>query len=74
MEFKIREKDEESKEEITVSVHRYVLASKSSYFNNLFKENSSNSIDLTVNYSAFKKIIDYIYLDNLHVLDEVRDS
>ena len=67
-----------------VNAHQCIIAHKSSFFSQFFKEKHSKQslqddkliIDFqgNVQYEAFRKILDYIYLDDLNVLDSVSDS
>lgn len=68
-----------------IYAHQAIIALKSLCFANLFKEKKSSKspkenekivIDFggQVQYEAFRKIIDFIYLDDLNILDFVNDS
>jgi hypothetical protein len=69
---------------VKVSAHAAIVASKSPYLQQILKEKaeaaSSSDDELVVDfgesvlYDAFRKIIDYFYLDDLSVLDGIQDS
>ena len=69
---------------IRINAHISVIANKSPYFFKLLKEKQSSlaskddSIEIDfeegVMYEAFRKIIDYFYLDDLNVLEGIQDS
>mmetsp|Transcript_33414 Transcript_33414/g.32870 ORF Transcript_33414/g.32870 Transcript_33414/m.32870 type:complete len:269 (-) Transcript_33414:1216-2022(-) len=76
--------------EYKVSAHKFVLASRSAVFSDMFKKNTTKNIliekkdsglsgdsssDVIVikdtTFKAFKVLLDYIYLDNLSLLDDI---
>ncbi len=65
-------KDEESKRDVSVNCHRFVLASRSPLFADEFKLSSaSKTIEITgTSIKAFKTLIEYLYLDDLTIIDK----
>jgi hypothetical protein len=76
--------------EYKVSAHKFVLASRSLVFNDMFKKSSGKGLlfekkdsgiggegshEVIVikdtSFKAFKVVLDYIYLDNLNLLDDI---
>ena len=76
--------------EYKVLAHKFILASRSPLFSEMFKKNSAKTTLLDIKesgingentnetiiikdttFKAFKIVIDYIYLDNLSILDEI---
>lgn len=76
--------------EYKVSAHKFVLASRSSVFNDMFKKSTGKSLLIDkkdsgmggdgsheviiikdTSFKAFKVVLDYIYLDNLSLLDDI---
>jgi hypothetical protein len=70
---------------LQIKAHRCIVANKSAYFSKLLEEkaatvrvDSDQELEIDFKgeymYDAFRKIIDYFYLDDLSVLDSVSDS
>jgi hypothetical protein len=62
-----------------INAHQFVISARSSFFAKLLVDAKNNDqqqkvVELDASYEAFRRVIDYIYLDDLAVVDSVIET